>query len=121
MSFAIQLDQNQSLINTKLIGEFTPELVLEFFQDLQLKVKQSGINRVFTDATDLKLEISLEEFVRLPTQLLKMGFPTELKRAILVSQDTETFKQWENLLFSKGFQHVKLFWDEDKAREWLMS
>lgn len=121
MSFAIQLDQNQSLINAKLIGEITPELALEFFQDLLLKVKQSGIERIFTDATDMKLGMSLEEFTRLPTQLLKMGFPTDLKRAILVAGDTEMFKQWENLLFSKGFQRVKLFWAEDIAREWLMS
>lgn len=121
MSFAIQLDQNQSLINTKLIGEITPELALEFFQDLLLKVKQSGIDRIFTDATDMKLGMSLEDFVGLPTQLLKMGFPTDLKRAILVSGDVETFKQWETLLFSKGFQNVRLFWTEDKAREWLMS
>lgn len=121
MSFAIQLDQNQDLINTKLIGEFTPDLLLEFFQDLLLKVKHSGIKRVFTDATELKLEMSLEEFSHLPNQLLKIGFPTDLRRAILVEGDTEVFKQWENLLFSRGFQRVKLFWSEESALEWLMS
>ncbi|GAB5523763.1 MAG: hypothetical protein Roseis2KO_16350 [Roseivirga sp.] len=121
MSFAIQLDQDQELINTKLIGEFTPELLLEFFQDLLLKVKHTGIRRVFTDATEVRLALSIEEFSHLPVQLLKIGFPTDLKRAILVEGDTEVFKQWESLLFSKGFQRVKLFHDEDIAREWLMA
>ena len=121
MSFAIQVDQDQALINTKVIGEFTPELVLEFFQDLLLKLKHSGIRRVFTDATEIELSASLREFSFLPDQLLKIGFPKDLKRAILVNPDTEIFKLWEELLFSKGYENVRFYFNEKEARSWLMS
>lgn len=121
MSFAIQVDQDQALINTKVIGEFTPELVLEFFQDLLLKLKHSGIRRVFTDAIDIELNASLRAFSFLPDELLKMGFPTDLKRALLINRDTEKIKLWEDLLFSKGYENVRLFYDEHEARTWLMS
>lgn len=121
MSFAIQLDQSQSLINAKLLGEITPDLAIEFFQELLHKIKTTGASRIFTDATELKLVEPIEGFLDVPKQMLKMGFPTDTKRAILVSGETENFKYWENLLFSRGYQRVRLFWGEKEAREWLMA
>lgn len=120
MSFAIRLDQSQSLISVKLIGEFTPELTLEFFQDLLLKVKHSGAEKVFTDATEVELGAPIQEFRHIPSELERIGFPKDLKRAILVSGDTETFKLWENILFSRGFSHIRIFWSEKAALEWLV-
>ena len=121
MSFAIQLDQEQSLINTKLMGEITPDIALEFFQELLHKSQSSGINKIFSDATELKLARPIEEFGALPSQLLDLGFPKSHKRAILVANESDNFKVWENMLFKSGFHGVKLFWNEEKAREWLMS
>lgn len=121
MSFAIQLDQDQSLINTKLMGEITPEIALEFFQELLQKTQASGISKIFSDATELKLTRPIEEFQELPGKLLQLGFPKDMKRAILVANEPDYFKIWENMLFNTGFHSVKLFWNEEKAREWLMS
>ena len=121
MSFAIQLDQEQSLINAKLMGEITPDLAIEFFQELLHKVQVSGAARIFTDATELELARPVEAFYEVPKKMLELGFPTGLKRAILVGNESENIKRWENLLFSRGFEQVKLFWGENKAREWLMS
>jgi len=121
MSFAIQLDQDQSLINTKLMGEITPEIALEFFQELLHKTRSSGIDKIFSDATELELTRPIEEFRELPAKLLELGFPKSHKRAILVANESDKFKVWENMLFHSGFHGVKLFWNEVKAREWLMS
>jgi hypothetical protein len=121
MSFAIQLDQSKSLISVKLIGEFTPGLTLEFFQDLLLKIKHSGADKVFTDATEVELGAPIQEFRHIPSELVRIGFPKDLKRAILVSEDTETFKLWENMLFSMGFRQIRIFWSEEAALEWLIS
>lgn len=120
MSFAIQLDQNQSLINTKLMGEITPDIALEFFQELYQKTQSSGIRKIFSDATEMVLTRPIEEFRDLPRKLLDIGFPKDMKRAILVANEPDNFKMWENMLFSSGFHQVKLFWNEEKAREWLM-
>ena len=121
MSFAIQLDQNQALINTKLMGEITPDIALEFFQELYQKTQSSGIRKIFSDATDLILARPIEEFASLPRQLLDLGFPKDMKRAILVANESDNFKIWENMLFNSGFHRVKLFWNEEQAREWLMN
>lgn len=121
MSFAIQLDQNQSLINTKLMGEITPDIALEFFQELYQKAQSSGIGRIFSDATEMNLTRPIEEFAELPGKLLDIGFPKDMKRAILVANESDNFKLWENMLFKSGFHSVKLFWNEEQAREWLMS
>lgn len=121
MSFAIQLDQNQSLINAKLMGEVTPDTAIEFFHELLHRVEITQVDRIFTDVTEMVLAKPKASFLELPDVLLRMGFPTNLKRAILVAQESDSYKLWENILFRKGFQHVKLFWEEDKAREWLMS
>ena len=121
MSFAIQLDQEQSLINAKLMGEITPDLAIEFFQELLHKVQVSGAERIFTDATELELARPIEEFQRVPQKLLELGFPTNLKRAILIENEPDKLKQWEDLLFSRGYQQVKLFEGEQSAMDWLMN
>ena len=103
------------------MGEISPAIALEFFQELYQKTQSSGIHKVFSDATEMELTRPIEEFADLPQELIKFGFPREVKRAILVSGEFNNFKLWENILFNSGFQQVKLFWNEEQAREWLMS
>jgi hypothetical protein len=120
MSFAIQLDQDQAVINNKLIGEFTPALVLEFFQDLSLKLRQSGFQRIFTDATERHLSLPLEEYDFLARELAGMRMPENLKLAILVEGDLVDNQKKVDLILAKGFEQVKLFQNEVEARKWLM-
>ena len=119
MSFSISLVEDQSLIRAELREALTPEIVTDFFSQLQQQIETHQVTRLLTDASKAIFEIPLEEFGLIPSKMRDGGFPSNIKRAIVVGTEMESFKLWENLLVSEGYYQVKLFWEENKALEWL--
>ncbi len=121
MSYSIDLDKERSFISVKLWGDLSPESALEHFGRLLEKIKDSNVARVITDASNLVLTNPIEDYQFIAQKLREMDFPTELKRAILIAEDTPAFKTWENFMFKGGYHRVKLFWQEEMAMEWLLA
>jgi len=75
------------------------------------------------DYRDAKLNLSTIEIYSLPKMLASMTSPQgysvhKLRRAIVIDEKTDDFLFYETVTLNSG-QSTKLFYDMDKAKEWL--
>lgn len=124
MKFTITYNPTKDVIEASIQGEITMEDVKTvLFEACQL-INTHGCYRCITDCREAHLKLSTLEIYTVPRlSPIKIG-PEEihlnrLKRAILVSQDSEDFHFYETAALNTG-QRVKVFRDPEEAWDWLL-
>ena len=72
--------------------------------------------KVFGKLTGIQKEMEI-----LAKELKGIGIELSFRRAILISNDINDYKVWENFNFRNGFKDMRLFSDERVALEWMKS
>ncbi len=125
MPFEISHDTNNHMIFGKFSGVIKLEILREYVVEMKKFCNPGSIQRIMTDYREAQINLSTLELFQLPERhdrlLMSMGFNVHrIKRAILYDpQDSASATFFETVALNRGHM-VKIFTDENKAREWLM-
>ena len=119
MEFEVSIQEERGILSGKIEGDLTGELAKEYFAQVGELASEKGLTRVLTDVRSARLLANELEMESLSSELSSLGLPPAYKRAIVLSEDVKAYKTWENYCFRNGYQRLKLFFDQEKAVDWL--
>jgi len=119
MEYKVSIQEGGGIVSGKIEGDLTKELAAEYFTQVGELAAKKGVTRVLTDVRSARLLASEDDMETLSSELSSLGLPPAFKRAIVLSEDVKGYKTWENYCFSNGHQRLKLFFDQEKAVDWL--
>ena len=119
MEFEVSIQEERGILSGKIEGDLTGALAKKYFTQVGELASEKGLTRVLTDVRSARLLANELEMESLSSELSSLGLPPAYKRAIVLSEDVKAYKTWENYCFRNGYQRLKLFFDQDKAVDWL--
>lgn len=119
MDFKVSYQVGEGIVSGKIEGDLTKELAAKYFTQVGELASERGYSRVLTDVRSARLVASEVDMESLSKELSSLGLAPAYKRAIVLTEDVKAYKTWENYCFRNGFQRLKLFFDQDKAVDWL--
>ena len=119
MEFEVSIQEERGILSGKIEGDLTRELAAKYFAQVGELATKKGLTRVLTDVRSARLRVDELDMKSLSKELSSLGLPPAYKRAIVLSEDVKAYKTWENYCFSNGYQRLKLFFDQEKAVDWL--
>ena len=119
MDFKVSYQIGEGIVSGKIEGNLTKELAAKYFIQVGELASERGYSRVLTDVRGARLVASEVDMDSLSKELSSLGLAPAFKRAIVLTEDVKAYKTWENYCFRNGFQRLKLFFDHDKAVDWL--
>ena len=119
MDFRLSYQEEERIIAGRIVGVLTKDLAAQYFAQVGELASKRGCSRVLTDVRAARLEASELDMETLSKDLTNMGLTPTYKRAIVLNEDVKKYKTWENYCFRNGHQRIKLFFDQDKAVDWL--
>jgi len=125
MEYRIDFDAKSHVIHSTVEGDVTFDEAVDFITELILKARESKCLLFLTDFRGAIPKLSTTELYKLPEiirdLMLSLKFePGQVKRAMIVAQDTEEYRFFSAAIFQSGQMH-KVFLDVEEAREWLLS
>lgn len=115
----VEVVDRLNLISGKLEGDITKEVAKRYFQEVGKVADQKGLNRVITDLREANLKADERDMRDLSKELAQLGLACTFRRAMVVKNDVNDYKLWENHCLSAGHKDLRLFSDKDAALEWL--
>lgn len=114
-------EEGLDVVSGKIEGDLTVEIAAGYFAKVSEVASKRGCERVLTDVRSAKLMASEEAMLALSQKLNTIGMESNLRRAIVLSDDVDGYKIWANCCFRQGHLQIKLFYDRLKALDWLGS
>lgn len=115
----VEVVDRLKLISGKIEGDVTKEVATRYFQEVGKVADQKGLNRVITDLREANLRLDERDMSDLSQELTQLGMACTVRRAMVVKNDVNDYKLWENHCLSAGHRDLRLFSDKDAALEWL--
>ena len=120
MPYDIRMVSQDKLVQIKLSGPVTPELVDEIYPGVINMAKEYGCKGVLADFRDVTKHLSVLEKYKLGRSLGDFGFARSYKIAIVYSQSDPEDDFFETAARNAGYI-VRIFRDIQEARDWLLS
>ena len=123
MIYRIEYDSH-GIIISKVQGELTMSIVREIAGKVLQLAKEQNCSCVLEDLREMQLKLSMAETFALPNLFAEMAAALGLqiytfKRAVLIVKGEELLPFYETISRNR-VQNVKLFYDDDSARQWLL-
>jgi hypothetical protein len=108
-------------------GDIDIETVTEFGKEAGKLLSKHGCKRILNDARKANVKLSTLEIHDLPQFIETAGVDPLCKRALIVSQDFDDYKFFENVSLLKGHmlgifadtETFSIFRSAEEARDWL--
>ena len=127
MSYNVYYDSERDCVFASMEGDIDINEVKEFAQEVVKQTTAHDCRRLLNDLRKANFKLSTIEIYDLPTYISDAGLNRLCKRALIVSQNFEDYKFFENVSSNHGHL-LKIFTDSDefsifrkveKAEEWL--
>ena len=119
MDFSVSYQEGREVVSGKIEGDLTKELATQYFTEVSEVASTRGCVGILTDVRNAKLVADEPDMASLSQELTSIGLRPTIKRAIVLTDDVKGYKVWENYCFRNGHLRLKLFFDRDKALDWL--
>ena len=126
MGFTVTFDEQAGYIHAVYEGELDMPGILDMMRTVGLAVKEHDCYLVLSDYHQATLAISIMDLYEIPKIILQRGREMgvsayKIKRALIISAATyENFRFFETVSLNNS-QTVKIFTEEDAAKEWLLA
>lgn len=123
MSIQVMFSEKDQIISAKMSGEFNWPTIEQWVPQIAVCIKENDCHKVLLDMREIKLSLSTVSIYLTPKKLSsefeKYGIDIRrLRRAVLVKGFHQDFRFMENVSLNQ-FQTLRLFSNEQTAREWL--
>jgi hypothetical protein len=118
MTWNIHFDEVKRLVFVKVSGPIKRSPLREMTKELRDTVLQNGSRGILLDYTQTTSNLEPYEIFERPRILTELGFPLEVKVAVLYSTLDENTQFLENVYRNKNFP-VRVFEDSAEALSWL--
>jgi hypothetical protein len=117
--FEVEVVEELNMISGRIEGDLTKEIAQRYFEEVGKKASQHGLKRVLTDLRGAYLKADERDMNHLSQKLTQLGLSSVYKRALIVRDDVNGYKQWENYCLNAGYREIRLFIDDETALKWL--
>ena len=112
------------VVETKVQGDLTLDEIREIVTEIALIAKEKDCFLLFSDYREVTLKLSIMEIYGLPkittNAFASLGLDIlRCSRALVAASDLNDYSFHENVMVNRG-QNVKVFFDIDKAKKWLL-
>ena len=116
MTDVIHIRSESNLIEVESFGLVTAESIESSISEVIRIYSESGISKILVNTTAQKMMPEHKDIFR-----IFRHFPQELRLALLVNKEQETLGniQFAETTAYHRLPHVVVFYDRDKALEWL--
>jgi|GEM_PF-1641700 len=121
MLLMVGYDDELNHVFGKIEGVLTKDLASNYLSKVAQIASENKCQKVITDLREAQLFANQKEMEILAKELKGIGIELSFRRAILISNDINDYKVWENFNFRNGFKDMRLFSDERVALEWMKS
>jgi len=118
MTWVINFDEEKALVAVKASGAVKEAPLREMTRELRDAVFRHGSKRLLIDYTDAVSFMEPYEVFERPKILRDLGFPADVKVAVLYRALDEHTQFLENVYRNKSFS-VRVFAERDQALSWL--
>lgn len=118
MPYSINYDSSAHIVYVIVEGELNLSLLRGIASDVAQHVKKHNCKRILNDMRDAKPTKSIQEIFNMPKQANKSGVTPDIKRALVVSEYSSSFKFLETVFVNQG-NTVHLFDCMSTAKSWL--
>lgn len=119
MKYHLNFLEDKGIVLGKIEDTITLELAIAYLSEASELALANEAKRILTDTRASSVDINEEGTEILSRSLEELGITPDLKRAVLIRNDVNFFKLWENLNLKEGRSKLRLFIEEDMAYDWL--
>lgn len=118
MDYELKYDPESDLIIAGLSGTLDLAVVERMSDELREIIELCSCKKVFNDLRKIDIIQSVFDIYDMLRIMRRAKIPVDCRRALVVTQITETYLFLETVSVNAG-QQVKLFTDPEAARKWL--
>jgi len=120
MDWTIEYLEDGKIVFVKTKGALNWEQNKKLCEELHSVAKKHGAHRYLVDHRDKDITLSVLDIDKIPEMIKKIGACPEDRIAVLYHSGPKSsmLKFLSNVLFLHSLE-LKIFSDEDKAKEWL--
>ncbi|MHC4243534.1 MAG: hypothetical protein ACYS3N_16910 [Planctomycetota bacterium] len=127
MSYNVYYDSERDCVFASMEGDIDIKQAKEFAHEATKLISAHNCRRLLNDLRKANMKLSTIEIYDLPTYISDAGLDRLCKRALVVSQDFEDYKFFENVSSNHGHlvevfadsDEFSIFQNVDKAQDWL--
>ncbi|MHC4532978.1 MAG: hypothetical protein ACYS6K_03410 [Planctomycetota bacterium] len=127
MSFNVYYDSERNCVFVSIEGDFDMEQAKELAQEAVKQATAHNCKRLLNDLRKANVKLSTIEIYDLPAYISDAGLDRLCKRALIVSQDFDDYKFFENVSSNQGHlvevfadsDEFSIFRNVDEAQDWL--
>jgi hypothetical protein len=120
MEWVIQFDEIKGLVQVQATGALEESPLREMTRELRDAVLRHGSKRVLVDYSQTVSQLEPYEIFERPKILAALGFPADVRVAVLYAKLDENAQFLENVYRNKNFA-VRVFAERAAALSWLES
>lgn len=118
MTWVFQFDEEQRLVLVKANGALQTAPLRQMTEELRDAVRQHDSKAVLLDYTETTLHLQPYEIFERPKTLTEVGFPADVKVAVVFRALDENTQFLENVYRNKNYP-VRVFAEKAAALIWL--
>jgi len=119
MAYEIRIVSRDSLVQIKISGSITPELVAEICPGVSTAAREHDCKRILADLRGATRHLSTLKKYQLASRLGSFGFKRTINIAVIYSQSDSEDDFFETVAVNNGYR-VRIFRDMKEAKDWLM-
>jgi len=119
MAYEIRIVSRDSLVQIKISGPITPELVDEICPGVSTAAREYDCKRILADLQGATKHLSTLEKYHLASRLCYFGFRRTVSIAVIYSQSDSENDFFETVARNLGYR-VRIFRNMKEAKDWLM-
>jgi len=120
MTWQIHFDEPKRIVHAKVTGTLQSRPLRQMTEELRDAVLRHGAGGVFLDYTETISRLEPYVIFERPRILQEIGFPADIRVAVLYMALDENTQFLENVYRNKNYP-VRVFADQEQAFAWLAS
>lgn len=123
MAIEVRYNEEDQIIEAKVSGDFNWPVMEELVSQLSNWIKEKDCRRILVDGRSMKMVLSVSNIYLTPEKVdqafekFKLDV-RRLRRALLIQQPDQALRFMETVSLNQS-QTLRLFMDEQAARDWL--
>ena len=118
MSFDAYYNQQNNYIICKYSGVLNTDMVKRHVPEITRLSKKYGCKNCLMDLREAEPDFTIVELYDMPKSLGEMGIDSRWRRAIIISELTDSYYFYETVCINRGLA-VRMFLGAGKALKWL--
>ena len=127
MRYSVHYDSKYDCVFARIEGEIEMKELDDFAKEVVKQTSEHDCRRLINDLRKAQVKLSTLELYELPHFIEGAGLDRLCKRAVVVSQDFDDYRFFENISRRRGHlveifadsDKFSIFRDMEKAKEWL--